>query len=271
MLAIDRKKTILEELRLHKSININELAERFQLSRETIRRDIRDFENQGILKKTHGGAVLVEAEEQTPAPAVTGPYFAEPPIDKRRASHAREKEAICRAAAARIVDKEVVYIDNSSTTIPLVKYIPRDLSVTILTNSLIVIMEAYNLRNPNLSLFCVPGFFNANNLSLYGTHTVRMVDEFFPSKAFISCAAILPDSRLADSSMYETDTKRAFIKKSDTVFLLADADKFNKTAPYLLADMDNVDYIVTDKLNPDFNWHLLESKSVETILAGNAE
>jgi DeoR/GlpR family transcriptional regulator of sugar metabolism len=269
VLAINRKKTILEELRRHKSININELAERFQLSRETIRRDIRDFEGRGILKKIHGGAVIIEADEPAAASGVTGPYFAEPPIDKRRSSHTLEKEAICRAAASRIADKEVVYIDNSSTTIPLVKYIPRDLSVSILTNSLIVIMEAYNLRNPNLSLFCVPGFFNANNLSLYGTHTVRMVDEFFPSKAFISCAAILPDSRLADSSMYETDTKRAFIKKSDTVYLLADSDKFNKTAPYFLADMESIDYIVTDKSNPDFNWHLLESKSVETLFAGN--
>ena len=75
----------------------------------------------------------------------------------------------------------------------------------------------------------VPGFFNGNNLSLYGNHTVRIVEEFFPSKAFISCAGILPDGRLADTSMYETDTKRAFIGKSERVYLLADSGKFNRT------------------------------------------
>lgn len=266
MLAIERKKSILDLLLARKSVNINDLAERFQLSKETIRRDLRDFERQGLLKKTHGGAVLVE-DAAAPKPA-GGPLFAELPIDARRVSLVREKEAMCRAAAARIEDNDVVYIDNSSTTIPLVQFIPRDLSVTIITNSLIVILEAHKLANPNLVLFCVPGFFNGNNLSLYGNHTVRIVEEFFPSKAFISCAGILPDGRLADTSMYETDTKRAFIGKSERVYLLADSGKFNRTAPYLLTDLGSVDCVVTDRRNPDFNWQLLESKSVDLILAG---
>ncbi len=95
-----------------------------------------------------------------------------------------------------------------------------------------------------------------------------MVEEFFPSKAFLSCAGILPDSRLADTSMYEIETKRSFMRKSETVFLLADSDKFNKSAPYLLSDMDAVDCIITDRQNPQFNWQLLDSMGVAIVVAG---
>lgn len=272
VLAIERKKNILNILRANKTLNVNELAERFNLSKETIRRDLREFERQGLLKKTHGGAVL--ARDETASSVATflstaNPDYSELPIDLRRETHSGEKELICKVAASRLRNKEVIYIDNSSTSIPLVHFIPPDISVTVITNSLIVIMEAYKLGNPNISLFCVPGFFNSNNLSLYGNQTVKMVEEFFPSKAFISCAGILPDSRLADTSMYEIDTKRSFMRKSETVFLLADADKFNKSAPYLLSDMDLVDCIVTDKLNPKFNWQLLDSMGVEVVIAGD--
>lgn|GEM_PF-432106 len=267
MLAIERKKHIMDFLRENKTLSVTELADRFQSSKETIRRDLRDFEKQGLVRKTHGGAVLVEDGEKTAfMPAVTGPYFAELPIDIRRACHSTEKEVICELAVKRLNSKDVIYIDNSSTTISLVKFIPPDLNITVLTNSILVITEAYKLNNPNLSIFCAPGFFNSNNLSLYGNQTVKMVEEFFPNKAFISCAAVMPDSRLADSSMYEIDTKRAFMGKSDKVFLLADADKFNQSAPYLLSDMDLVDCIITDSRNPHFNWQRLETKSVEVIV-----
>lgn len=267
MLAIERKKHILNSLRENKTLSVNELADRFQLSKETIRRDLRDFEKQGLVRKTHGGAVLVEdAEKPSFQTSVTGPYFAELPIDIRRAYNSEEKEVICKLAATRLDSKDVIYIDNSSTTIPLVKYIPADLTITVLTNSILVITEAYKLNNPNLSIFCVPGFFNSNNLSLYGNQTVKMVEEFFPNKAFISCAAVMPDSRLADSSMYEIDTKRAFMGKSDKVFLLADSDKFNQSAPYLLSGMDIVDCIITESRNPNFHWQRLESKSVEVVV-----
>ncbi len=259
---------MLNLLRENKTLSVNELADRFQSSKETIRRDLRDFEKQGLVRKTHGGAVLLEKEAKNAIQPVSGPYFAELPIDVRRACHSAEKEAICRLAAERLENKDVVYIDNSSTTISLVKFIPAGLNITVLTNSITVIMESYKLNNPNLSIFCLPGFFNSNNLSLYGNQTVKMVEEFFPNKAFISCAAIMPDSRLADSSMYEIDTKRSFMDKSDKVFLLADSDKFNHSAPYLLSDMEIVDCIITDSRNPKFNWQLLESKSVEVVVDG---
>ena len=272
MLAIERKNYILEVLRTNKTLKVNDMAERFNLSKETIRRDLREFERQGLLKKTHGGAVLAATEgnfSAPPHPSVARPDYSELPIGVRRESHTAEKELICKAAAATLRNNDVVYIDNSSTCISLVTFIPSDLSVTIITNSLVVIMEAYKVNNPNLSLFCVPGFFNSNNLSLYGNQTVKIVEEFFPNKAFISCAGVIPDSRLADTSMYEIETKRSFMRKSEKVFLLVDADKFNKSAPYLLSDMHLVDCIITDRRNPKFNWQLLDSIGMEIILAGD--
>lgn len=271
VLVFERKKIILDELYANKSININQLAERFNLSKETIRRDIREFEKQGLLKKTHGGAIAAELPTDAASQAKTGAIIVEQPIKQRRASLSEEKNDICKVAAAFVQENDVMYIDNSSTTISLVNHIPKGMPATIITNSLMVILEAYKANNPNLTLFCLPGFFNTNNFSLYGTHTVRMEADFFPTKAFISCAGILPDGSLADSSLYETETKRAFIKKSKEVFLLADSSKFSRTGPYLLVDLDSIDCIITDKINPDFNWTLPRSKSVKVVASGKEQ
>lgn len=269
MLAIERKNNILAVLRTSKLLSVKELAEQFNSSKETIRRDLRDFEQQGLVKKTHGGVMLVEDNGKIASP-VADPVanYSELPINIRRKSRSREKESICAAAAEYLSDHDVIYVDASSTTISLVNYIPAHLSITVLTNSITVILEASKLNNPNISLFSVPGFFNSNNLSLNGHQTVKMVDDFFPNKAFFSCAAIMSDSRLADTCMGEIDTKLAFMQKSEKVFLLADATKFNQTAPYLLSDMDLVDYIITDHRAENFNWQLLDSKSVEVRVCG---
>ena len=265
MLQLTRKHTIMHMLETQGSVSVAHLATHFQTSRETIRRDLRDFEQQGLLKRTHGGAVPVEAPLRTHSAQT--PMLLETPLEIRRTHHTEEKQRICRAAAQFIQNRDVIYVDNSTTTIFLAHYIPRDIIVTVITNSIAFILETLTLSNPNIMLFCAPGFCNASNLSLYGNSTVKFVDEFYPGKAFFSCAGIFPDERIADSSLYETETKRAFIQKSEQVFLLADASKFNKTAPYFLADFSRVNYVITDRQEPSFMWQMLESKGVKLIVA----
>ena len=126
MYSIERRSEIISMLERHGKVDTNAVAEHFSISRETARRDLRALEEEGVLKRTHGGAVAVR----------NGGATEEYPVAVREIRRYREKNSICAKAAELIHDGDVIFADNSSTTRYLAKYIPADISVTVLTNSL---------------------------------------------------------------------------------------------------------------------------------------
>jgi DeoR family fructose operon transcriptional repressor len=94
---------------------------------------------------------------------------------------------------------------------------------------------------------CLGGFLNESNLSTYGAISQKNAADFYPNKAFMSCAGIhLPD-QLTDSSIHEVDTKRLMIEHSQEVFILADYTKFDRSGPFFLANYSSIDYLITDQ------------------------
>lgn len=269
MLSVERRKQIVEILERDGRVDVNELAQRLGASKETIRRDLRECEQQGLLRRTHGGAVNVPRSAAAPAAEGWDPAFGETPVAMRRTQETAAKQLLCQKAASFIRNKDVIYVDNSSTTLFLAQYIPRDIQVTVITNSIYFILETVKLSNPNILLFCVAGFLNVNNLSLYGSSTVKTAGDLFPSKAFLSCAGITSEGQITDTSFYETDTKRALIQRSSQVFLLADHTKFGQPAPYFLAGLGDIDYVITDKRSDPEALRYLESSGVSLVLAND--
>jgi DeoR family fructose operon transcriptional repressor len=218
------------------AVEVNSLAERFQTSRETIRRDLGDLERQGALKRTHGGAMLEPA----------GPP--ESPVAERGIRQMEEKNQICRSAAGFICANDTLFIDNSSTMIYLPRYIPPDMHLTIITNSIGFLYETAKVSNYNWLLICLGGIFKSRNLSVHGLDTIKNAEPYYPTKAFISCAGISPINKIADSSPHEAEVKRMMIDRASEVFLLADHTKFVKAGQVFICDFPAVDHIITDKL-----------------------
>lgn len=257
MYSIERKSEIITLLEQFGKVDVKDLAEKFCISKETIRRDLGELEKDGIVKRTHGGAVFVNAN------AGGGQEY---PVAVRGMKRFAEKNSICKAAAAFIKDGDTIFVDNSSTTVYLTKYIPVDLQVTIVTNSIKLLLESVNNSHPNHLYICLGGIFKDSNLSLYGNIALKNAGEFYPSKAFLSCAGISPVNKLADASLHEVDTKRLMIERAQQVFVLADHTKFEKVGSIFLSDFASVDTIITDSKTDLSALDYLKNASVQVLL-----
>ncbi|MCJ7806286.1 MAG: DeoR/GlpR family DNA-binding transcription regulator [Clostridia bacterium] len=239
MLVLERKRKIIEYLEKNQAAPVNGLAAELDVVPETIRRDLRELEKQGLLTRTHGGAVL-NSHQKT-----------DYPVQIRVMKNSREKEQICKYAAGYIEEGDMIFVDNSSTLIHLIKYIPDNISVTILTNSIWVLQEFAKLGKSNITMICSGGVFNKNNMSLSGTVSGKNFAHFFPTKAFVSCHGISTKQGFTDSNLLELDFKREMIKASGKVFFLLDHSKFGKLGPVRLGDINICDILITEKSPPD--------------------
>ncbi|MDF2843993.1 MAG: DeoR family transcriptional regulator [Herbinix sp.] len=247
----ERQTKIISQLNSMGRIDVSELANIFQTSKETIRRDLNDLEKAGMLKRTHGGAILpnLPGELITSSPtSQTKSYNApgETPVAERSFWHVAEKQAICKLAASYIEHEDTIFIDNSSTCIYLYQYIPADIQVTILTNSIQFLLECSKNLSPHHTIVCLGGIFKNTNLSIFGNTTIKNAQQYFPNKSFISCTGIISETQITDSGIQEIDIKKTLIKSSQEVFLLADYSKFKQIGPVYLGSFADIDYLITD-------------------------
>jgi DeoR family fructose operon transcriptional repressor len=256
MFRIERKSEILKLLEKNGRIGVNELSILFDSSRETIRRDLREMEERGLLKRTHGGAVF----DNTYSSAT--PEF---PVGVREIQRFKEKDAICRSAASFIKNGDSIFVDNSSTCLYLIQYIPADFQITLITNSIKLLIKSMESIHTNLMIICLGGLFNGSNLSTYGTISRKNATDFYPNKSFMSCAGLHLTNQLTDSSILELDTKRLMIEQSQEVFILADHTKFDRSGTFFLSNYSSIDYLITDKKsNPD-QFAPLEKAGVKVV------
>ena len=236
MLGFERKAEIISILEKNGKIDVSSLSDKFGVCRETIRRDLRELEANSVLKRAHGGAFIDQAMKDQP----------EFPVSVREIQRHEEKLAICRKAASLIEDGDAIFVDNSSTTIYLVRCIPKDLHVCVFTNSLKLLLEAIQVKNQNLRFICLGGELKESNMSFSGTIPQKVARDYYPNKAFLSCAGINEQQMITDSSAAEVDTKKLMIDRSQKVFVLADYTKFSTIGPVYLTDLPSVDCLITD-------------------------
>jgi DeoR family fructose operon transcriptional repressor len=257
MLAFERKSRIIEYLEQNRKAEVNELATMLDVVPETIRRDLRDLEKQDFLTRTHGGAFLKSQKE------------ADYPVGVRLMKRSHEKERLCQRAAQFIENGEMIFIDNSSTLIHLIKHIPNNIQVTILTNSIWVLQEFAKQTKENITMICTGGVFNKSNMSLSGTVAGKNTSHFFPSKAFVSCHGLSTEHGFTDSNLLELDFKREMIDVSKKVFFLLDHTKFSRLGPVYLGDITMCDVLITEQSPHDeFVLQLIEANpNLEIITA----
>ena len=254
---IERKSEVLNLLEEQGKVNVNQLSDLLNVSKETIRRDLKEMEDSGLIRRTHGGAVLSD-----PSKGVK-----EYPYLMREVQNYMEKDRICREAAKTILDGDTVFIDNSSSTLNMIHHIHKDYQVTVITNSIRLLLDASLIENSNLTLISLGGVFRAKNFSLTGIMANEWINNFRPNKVFLSCYGVYEGEGFTDSSIYEIDVKRLMMEKAQKVYMLADSTKFGKKGVVFLSDFSKVDYIVTDReLSPD-KARLIESQGTRIVVA----
>ncbi len=253
MLAIERREEIIRIITRDKSVRVNELAERFEVTEETIRRDLDKLEKEGIVKKTYGGAVVRDFVSKDAT------------LSERLQTNLDEKRRIAALARDLVNDGETIFIDMSTTALEFIKHIDEDKKVTVITNSLTAITELNN--KPNVKVITIGGVLNSETLCMEGPMTHKFIQNYYVDKTIFSVKAISLDRGIMDSNEVSADIKRLMIRNANQAILLVDATKFDQTALTIVTDMENVDMLITEK-NLDSDWQdAISSWDVELVIA----
>ena len=251
MLGIERRSEILRLVRRDGSVKVGELSALFEVTEETIRRDITKLDQEGQVKKTYGGAVLLDSLSEDVS------Y-----VDRER-SNIMEKRRIAQLAQQFIDHGDTIFIDASTTALEMAKAIDRKKEVTIITNSVLAINQLTHYEN--IHVIGIGGTLNPKNLSMEGPVAIQCIDYYNADKLFFSVKGITKEKGLMDSKEVSVEIKKHMMENSKQVFLLADTTKFGQSALFGYLPMHHVDALITD-YEMDKSWKAyFEKNEVEII------
>ena len=231
MLQLQRQNDIMRLLKKEKELTVKELCALLYCSPATVRRDLAELENQGLIKRSFGGAVLIED------------FFDQMPLSLRGVKNITEKQYICAKAAQYIHAGDTVFIDASSTTYFLAQHLKDIPNVTVVTNNphLNIILSEMKVTN-----YCTGGRMLNSSVALVGSEAVSFVRGIRADAFFFSGRSIC-DGQILDSSKEERDVKIAMLEHSVRRYFLCDSSKFGLSFPYVIAEERLVDEIISEK------------------------
>lgn len=235
-MRIQRISEIEQFLAIQGSASIRELCDKFNVSLNTIRRDIDELQSRGIVSKVYGGIVL-----NSEASVV--------PISTRSVSNQEEKQIVCEIAAKNLVPNSTIYIDSGTTTVPLLQHIDPQANITIVSNSLDVFVEAK--KYTGLNVISLGGLLSEKTSSFIGIAAINNLKEYRINLAFMTATAINTNSGAMNNSYHESEIKRAVISHSDKVIMMVDHTKLSKQAALRFCALEDIDIFVTNRRPPD--------------------
>lgn len=235
----ERQAEISQLVRARKKVKALALSEMFDVSVETIRKDLLDLQEQGVLVRVHGGA-QVRAGGQESA------------YERRRTVNTAAKEAIAALAADTLEDGSTIYLDYGTTTYALAAALLRTgRRLTVFTNALPIA----NLlaESETIETVVLGGILRRNERSLYGPIAERSLELVHMDAGFFGCAGIDPRNGISNHHPFEAAASRLAMTHCDSVVVLADSEKFSTTAPNKIADLSQIDFLVTNTApGPEF-------------------
>ncbi|HGM5490279.1 TPA: DeoR/GlpR family DNA-binding transcription regulator [Serratia fonticola] len=251
MSARDRLQTIKQMVTNDKKVTVAHLSTLFQVTEETIRRDLEKLEAEGVVTRTYGGAVLN-------ANSLSDNLH----FYKRAKYCLEEKKVIALKALPFIKNKTTMAADSSTTVMELLKLLKDRSELTLLTNS----SEAFHeLAQSEIKVVSTGGEFNKNTLSLQGRITKEVISKYHVDIMVMSCKGLDIQNGALDSNEAEAEIKKTMIRQSTEVALLIDHSKFDRKAFVRLVELEHINYIITDR-KPSAKWiALCNEKGIQLI------
>jgi DeoR family transcriptional regulator of aga operon len=237
LLKLQRQAQIRRLVEEQGQVTVSELSPQFNVSEATIRRDLEECAERGWMRRTHGGAIKIERSGK------------EPPILERVDKNANSKERIGKKAAEMINDGESIFLGSGTTVLEIAKHLPYDVSITVITNSLLVIDEL--VSRPNINIIVIGGMLRRTELSMVGHFANKAVQEFRADRVFMGIRAIDPTHGFTNDNLPEAVVDREILKIAPEIVFVADHEKFAKVSSVFVASANVVDVIITDTDTPD--------------------
>ena len=251
MLAAERRNLILEKLQDEKKVVVSELSILFDVSEETIRRDLDKLDREGMAVKSYGGAILNET---------AGPDM---PFNVRKKRNMRGKQIIAELVDGLVQEGEHIIVDPSTTAVAIVKALKSRKRLTVITNSIEVLVELSDVSG--WDVISTGGTLRENYLALVGPKAVEGICAFNADRAILSCKGLDMEKGITDTNEMFSQVKQTMLQSAKQRILAADHTKFNEVAFSQICELTAVDMVVTD-IRPSREWlSYFEEKGIECL------
>ncbi len=228
---------ILQALRQTGSVSVEELCRELNVSVATIRRDLKDLEDRGLLRRKHGGAVVIE-------PLFYEPFKLDRSFQEQVGSFAEEKRRIARAAADLVQDGEVIALTAGTTTTETVRNLALNRHITVVTNTVNVAMELS--KRKDIEVYVTGGHLRGDWFSLVGPAAIESMRRVFVNTLFIGVNGIDAQYGLTCYNPDEAEINRAMVRQAKRKIVVTDHSKFGVFANWRICPVEEVDMIITD-------------------------
>jgi DeoR/GlpR family transcriptional regulator of sugar metabolism len=235
MLTTHRRRLILEKLHREGQVAAKDLSQELRLSEDTIRRDLRELAQEGLLQRVHGGALPA-------SPAVAD--FA-----GRLALSTEGKAVLGRAAARMIQPGQVVILDGGTTTLQTARHLPRDLRATVVTHSPTIALEL--VEHPHVEVILLGGRLFKHSVVAVGAATIEAISRIRADLYFMGVTGIHPTAGLSTGDLEEAHVKRALSTSAAETIVLASPEKLNAASAFVIAPIKEANEIVVLRDTPN--------------------
>ena len=254
MYAEERQQSIAQLVTQQGRLSVAELADRFGVTTETVRRDLSTLDRIGLVRRVHGGAV--------PMSAVTS---IESGLGERDLANTSAKDAVAAAAVALLPPPgSMVVIDAGTTTARLAAMLPRDHRLTVVTHAVTVATRLAGL--PHIELHLLPGRVRPTTHAAVGADTVAALGDLRADMAYVATNG-LSDHGLTTLDRDEAATKRAIVRSARQTVVVTDASKIGVEAPLRFASLSDIDTLVTDSGISAADREAIDRAGVEVVVA----
>lgn len=223
-----RKKDIFDILCEEGRVSVAKLAEVLYVSEMTIRRDLREMEDEGILKRYRGGAVLITSHNEMP---IAQRFF----VDER------EKKLLSNQAAKFLDNNLTVYIDSSSTCLYIIPHMSKFKNITVITNSVNALLSASKLK---IDCIMIGGRYYPQDMCFVGSLAERYAEQFNVDVAFFSSQGISEDGIISDCDIRQTMIRKVIMENSGKNIFLFEKSRVNQKYLYTVCRKDDVDEVI---------------------------
>jgi DeoR/GlpR family transcriptional regulator of sugar metabolism len=233
-------------------VSVTSLSDQFNVSAMTIRNDLASLEQQGLLLRTHGGAMIKPDSSLEPAFVL------------RKELHATAKERIGMAAADIIQDGDSIVMDASTTALQVARHLKDRHELTVVTNGLFIAMELVDAQG--VTVVMPGGTLRTASTSLVGNLGACILDRYHVQKGIFGARGFTMQEGLTDVNQYEVELKRLMIERSKEVIAVVDSSKWGQVAFATFASVDQINQVISDSSAPEEMVNALRDRGIQVTI-----
>lgn len=251
--AEERKAKIIEILQLKKKVVVPEMCDYFGVSASTIRNDLKELEDSGLIKRTHGGAILASKTNFEPAPV------------EKKIRMQQEKKAIAIQAAEMVEDGDTIAIDTGTTTMEFAKHITDKKNITVILNDILI--AKYLEEHSTFNLILLGGPIRRNFHYTHSTINKNFLERINVDKFFMTCNGLSLSKGVTTPDIHLADLKRDIVSIASETILLCDSSKIGQVNFAQIIQVAELHSLVTDKGIEEEDVEKIRAQEVNLIIA----